>query len=57
MSREEVLRMLGFTTEELKQTRFYQEVYVEAREEGLRQGEALVALLATVKTTIWGFTG
>ncbi|MFN4195215.1 MAG: hypothetical protein ACK4HM_05250 [Thermosynechococcus sp.] len=49
--------MLGFTTEELKQTRFYQEVYVEAREEGLRQGEALVALLATVKTTIWGFTG
>ncbi|QEQ01179.1 Rpn family recombination-promoting nuclease/putative transposase [Thermosynechococcus sp. CL-1] len=44
LSREEVLRMLGFTTEELKRTRFYQEVYAEAREEGLQQGEALVVL-------------
>ncbi|MDR5640162.1 DUF2887 domain-containing protein [Thermosynechococcus sp. HY213] len=25
LSREEVLRMLGFTTEELKRTRFYQD--------------------------------
>ncbi|AHB87642.1 protein of unknown function DUF2887 [Thermosynechococcus sp. NK55a] len=38
LSREEVLRMLGFTTEELKRTRFYREVYAEAREEGLHQG-------------------
>ncbi|BAC08224.1 DUF4351 domain-containing protein, partial [Thermosynechococcus vestitus] len=52
LSREEVLRMLGFTTEELKRTRFYREVYAEAREEGLQegleqglqQGEALVIL-------------
>jgi predicted transposase YdaD len=38
LSREEVLRMLGFTTEELKRTRFYQEIYAEAREEGLQEG-------------------
>ncbi|HIK36032.1 MAG TPA: Rpn family recombination-promoting nuclease/putative transposase [Thermosynechococcus sp. M98_K2018_005] len=38
LSREEVLRMLGFTTEELKRTRFYQEVYAEAREEGRQEG-------------------
>ncbi|BAC08227.1 Rpn family recombination-promoting nuclease/putative transposase [Thermosynechococcus vestitus] len=38
LSREEVLRMLGFTTEELKRTRFYREVYAEAREEGLHEG-------------------
>ncbi len=44
LNREEVLRMLGFTTEELKQTRFYQEVYAEGREEELQQGEALVVL-------------
>ncbi|QSF48228.1 Rpn family recombination-promoting nuclease/putative transposase [Thermosynechococcus sp. TA-1] len=48
LSREEVLRMLGFTTEELKRTRFYrevyaevrEEVYAEAREEGLQEGRA-----------------
>ncbi|WNC31495.1 Rpn family recombination-promoting nuclease/putative transposase [Thermosynechococcus sp. PKX95] len=33
LSREEVLRMLGFTTEELKRTRFYRDVYAEVREE------------------------
>ncbi|WP_297757098.1 DUF4351 domain-containing protein [Thermosynechococcus sp.] len=52
LSREEVLRMLGFTTEELKRTRFYREVYAEARAEGLdegrqqglQQGEVLVIL-------------
>ncbi|WNC86242.1 Rpn family recombination-promoting nuclease/putative transposase [Thermosynechococcus sp. QKsg1] len=48
LSREEVLRMLGFTTDELKRTRFYQEVYAEAREDGLQQGlqqgETLVVL-------------
>ncbi|BCX12446.1 MAG: hypothetical protein KatS3mg067_1384 [Thermosynechococcus sp.] len=38
LSREEVLRMLGFTTEELKRTRFYREVYAEARAEGLDEG-------------------
>ncbi|WJI23153.1 Rpn family recombination-promoting nuclease/putative transposase [Thermosynechococcus sp. B0] len=40
LSREEVLRMLGFTTEELKRTRFYRDVYAEAREEGLQEGRA-----------------
>ncbi|MFN4280846.1 DUF4351 domain-containing protein, partial [Thermosynechococcus sp.] len=40
LNREEVLRMLGLTTDELKKTRFYQEVYAE----GLQQGEAAVVL-------------
>ncbi|WNC85771.1 Rpn family recombination-promoting nuclease/putative transposase [Thermosynechococcus sp. QKsg1] len=40
LSRQEVLRMLGFTTEELKRTRFYRDVYAEAREEGLQEGRA-----------------
>ncbi len=38
LSREEVLGMLGLTTEELKRTRFYQEIYTEGRQEGLQQG-------------------
>uniref|UniRef100_UPI00261F7CB2 DUF4351 domain-containing protein n=1 Tax=uncultured Thermosynechococcus sp. TaxID=436945 RepID=UPI00261F7CB2 len=48
LKREEVLHMLGLTTEELKRTRFYQEVYAEGRQEGLQQGlqqgEAAVVL-------------
>uniref|UniRef100_UPI00260E8CB2 DUF4351 domain-containing protein n=1 Tax=uncultured Thermosynechococcus sp. TaxID=436945 RepID=UPI00260E8CB2 len=38
LKREEVLHMLGLTTEELKRTRFYQEVYAEGRQEGLQAG-------------------
>ncbi|WP_299044227.1 Rpn family recombination-promoting nuclease/putative transposase [uncultured Thermosynechococcus sp.] len=44
LKREEVLHMLGLTTEELKRTRFYQEVYAEGRQEGLQEGEAVVVL-------------
>ncbi|BCX13200.1 MAG: hypothetical protein KatS3mg067_2138 [Thermosynechococcus sp.] len=39
LSREEVLRMLGFTTEELKRTRFYREVYAEARAGRITRGK------------------
>ncbi|MFN3639263.1 MAG: DUF2887 domain-containing protein, partial [Chloroherpetonaceae bacterium] len=38
LKREEVLHMLGLTTEELKRTRFYQEIYAEGRQEGLQIG-------------------
>lgn len=31
LSREEVLEMLGLTTEELKRTRFYQQVFAEGQ--------------------------
>ncbi len=36
LSRDEVYRMLNYTLDELKQTRFYQEVSEEGREEGQR---------------------
>jgi predicted transposase/invertase (TIGR01784 family) len=35
-SRQEIARMLGI--EDLKQTRFYQEVFAEGREEGIQEG-------------------
>jgi predicted transposase/invertase (TIGR01784 family) len=40
MSREEVRRMLELHDVDLKQTRFYQEVFAEGRTEGRTEGEA-----------------
>lgn len=40
MSREEVRRMLELHDVDLKQTRFYQEVFAEGRTEGWTEGEA-----------------
>jgi predicted transposase/invertase (TIGR01784 family) len=46
LSRDEVNAMLGYTIDELKETRFYQEVHEEGREEGREEGQrALVQLL------------
>jgi predicted transposase/invertase (TIGR01784 family) len=39
LSRDEVNQMLNYTMDELRETRFYQEVSEEGREEGLRQGQ------------------
>jgi predicted transposase/invertase (TIGR01784 family) len=38
LSRDEVYQMLSYTFDELKQTRFYEEVSAEAREEGREEG-------------------
>ncbi len=38
LSRGEVLEMLGFTTSELKKTRFYQDIKAEVLEEGRQEG-------------------
>jgi predicted transposase YdaD len=42
LSREEIKIMLGLEDVQLKQTRFYQEVKEEGREEGLEQGEKMI---------------
>jgi predicted transposase/invertase (TIGR01784 family) len=39
LSREEIRKMLNTLNVELKETRFYQEVFAEGLEEGLQQGE------------------
>ena len=38
LSREEIQKMLGYNDIELKQTRFYQDVFTEGRQEGLQKG-------------------
>jgi len=38
-TREEIQAMLGITDIDLKQTRFYQDVYAEGRQEGRQQGQ------------------
>jgi predicted transposase YdaD len=38
LSREEIQKMLGYNDIELKQTRFYQDVFTEGRQEGLHEG-------------------
>jgi len=43
-TREEIKKMLNFNDVELKQTRFYQDVFGEGREEGRVQGEAALLL-------------
>jgi predicted transposase YdaD len=54
LSRDEVNKMLNYTLDELKQTRFYQEVSAEAREEGREEGReeerrTLVVTMLTAK--------
>ena len=44
LSREEIQNMLGLTEVDLKQTRFYQEVFAEGRQEGRKQGEYALLL-------------
>jgi predicted transposase YdaD len=44
LSREEIQVMLGFTEMDVKQTRFYQDVYAEGEQEG-RQEEATALVL------------
>lgn len=39
LSREEIQRMIGLQDVELKQTRFYQDVFAEGRQEGRQEGE------------------
>ncbi len=43
-SREEIQTMLALTDIDLKQTRFYQDVLAEGRQEGRKQGEAAMLL-------------
>ena len=38
LSREEIQKMLGYNDIELKQTRFYQDVFTEGQEQGLEKG-------------------
>jgi predicted transposase/invertase (TIGR01784 family) len=47
LSREEIIQMLGFTEIDVKQTRFYQDVYAEGAQEGKLEGkqEGEVALI------------
>jgi len=40
LTREEIQDMLGFNDVELKKTRFYQDVFVEGRQEGREEGRA-----------------
>ena len=44
LSREEIQQMLGFTDIEVKQTRFYQDVFAEGRQEGRQEGEVALVL-------------
>jgi predicted transposase YdaD len=48
LSRQEIKKMLALNDIELKQTRFYQEIAEEERQEGMREGrqEECIALLA-----------
>jgi predicted transposase/invertase (TIGR01784 family) len=39
LSREEIQKMLGYNDIELKQTRFYQDVFTEGQQEGLQKGQ------------------
>jgi predicted transposase YdaD len=38
LSRKEIQTMLGLTDRDLKQTRFYQEVFAEGQQQGLQEG-------------------
>ena len=44
LSREEIVKMLGFTEIDVRQTRFYQDVFAEGRQEGRQEGEAILIL-------------
>ena len=44
LSREEIQQMLGFTDIDVKQTRFYQDVFAEGRQEGRQEGEVALVL-------------
>lgn len=44
LSQEEIQTMLDLTDTDLKQTRFYQEVFTEGRQEGRQEGEAILVL-------------
>ncbi|MDB9312948.1 Rpn family recombination-promoting nuclease/putative transposase [Spirulina sp. CS-785/01] len=44
LSPEEIQEMLGFTEIDIKQTRFYQEVYAEGAQEGRQEGEVQLVL-------------
>lgn len=48
LSRQEIQTMLGFTENELKQSRYYQEVFAEGRQEG-RHDEASALVLRQLK--------
>ena len=39
LSREEIQQMIGITDVDLKQTRFYQDVFAEGQQEGKQQGK------------------
>ncbi len=52
LSREESQTMLGLCAVELKQTRFYQEVFAEGRTEGRTEGRAE----GRVEGLVWGET-
>ena len=45
LSREEIKKMLALNEVELRQTRFYQEVSAEGRQEGLQEGKQLECIL------------
>jgi predicted transposase YdaD len=47
LSRKEIQTILGLTDRDLKQTRFYQEVFAEGQQQGLQEGrhEEGVALI------------
>ena len=44
LSREEIQTMLELTDTDLKQTRFYQDVFTEGRQEGRQEGEVTLIL-------------
>jgi predicted transposase YdaD len=44
LSRKEIQTMLGLTDRDLKQTRFYQEVFAEGKQEGRQEGEVALVL-------------
>jgi predicted transposase YdaD len=44
LSREEIVKMLGFTEIDVRQTRFYQDVFAEGKQEGRQEGEAILIL-------------
>jgi predicted transposase YdaD len=44
LTREEIIEMIGLQVIELKQTRFYQDVFKEGLEEGRQEGELTIIL-------------
>lgn len=49
LSRQEIQQMLGFTETDLKQTRFYQDVFAEGEQEGRQEGEAAIVLRQLIR--------